>query len=261
MDEEALRAAERTYLPIGGRALLQVTHDREIGMRMLLHQGTRHGMQSLDPALVDEPLGYYTRGAPFDDVLGGWGASGRTGRVGVVGLGIGVLAAYARPGQHWVFWEIDPRVASVAQDPSLFTFLSRCHGTTEVIVGDGLECLGRAADGELDVLVLDAFVGAVIPEAFIRREALELYCRKIARDGLIVFHINSLGQQLPELRALAAAAGLTCCDRLDEDLESAAPALCKMESLVVVMMRDARAAPWLRDHPLWRTSAPPAAPT
>jgi hypothetical protein len=256
MHEDALRAAERRYPPTDGWKPLEVTHDRERGLRLLVSDGSRHGMQSLDPAWADEPLGYFTRESPMADVLLGWGAGGRTGRVGVVGLGIGMSAAFAEPGQHYVFWEIDPRVAQIAQDASLFTFLSRCRGTAEVVVGDGLACLEAAADGGLDVLVIDAFVGSFVPDEFIRREALALFRRKVARDGLVVFHINSRGQQLWPLRTMARALGLTCCDRADLDVEGADPALCKEESHVVVLVRDASVAPWLRDHPLWWTVPP-----
>ena len=32
-------------------------------------------------------------------------------RIGIVGLGVGSLACYAKPGQDWHFYEIDPMVA------------------------------------------------------------------------------------------------------------------------------------------------------
>ena len=58
-------------------------------------------------------------------------------RVAVIGLGTGTLACYAQPGQHWVFYEIDPIVARIAHDPLYFTFLDDCAAEVDVILGDG----------------------------------------------------------------------------------------------------------------------------
>ena len=46
-------------------------------------------------------------------------------RVAIVGLGAGTLASYARPGQSWTFYEIDPVVERIARDPRFFTYLTR----------------------------------------------------------------------------------------------------------------------------------------
>ena len=47
-------------------------------------------------------------------------------QVAVIGLGTGTMAAYAQPGQHWTFYEIDPAVIRIAQDTNLFTYLHGC---------------------------------------------------------------------------------------------------------------------------------------
>ena len=44
----------------------------------------------------------------------------------VVGLGTGTLAAYAQPGQKVTYYEIDPLVKRIAEDPKYFTFLQDC---------------------------------------------------------------------------------------------------------------------------------------
>ena len=44
--------------------------------------------------------------------------------VGLVGLGSGTLAAYEEPGQSMTYFEIDPLVIPVAEDPRYFTYLS-----------------------------------------------------------------------------------------------------------------------------------------
>jgi hypothetical protein len=55
---------------------------------------------------------------------------------GVVGLGIGTLAAYGRPGDYFRFYEINPEVTRIAYDQRFFTFLSDSQATLEVIAGD-----------------------------------------------------------------------------------------------------------------------------
>ena len=44
--------------------------------------------------------------------------------VGIVGLGTGSLACYAKAGDNFRFYEIDPVVVKAATDPKLFDFLS-----------------------------------------------------------------------------------------------------------------------------------------
>ena len=56
--------------------------------------------------------------------------------VGVLGLGVGTIAAYAEPGERFTFYEIDPAVERIARNPDYFTYLADCRGKTEVILGD-----------------------------------------------------------------------------------------------------------------------------
>ena len=43
-----------------------------------------------------------------------------TARIGIVGLGVGSLACYARQGQTWDYYEIDEMVDRVARTPERF---------------------------------------------------------------------------------------------------------------------------------------------
>ena len=254
--EPVRRTTERFFPGEGGLEMLLVDRDTAAGMRVLLHKGIHHGMQLLDPARADEPLGYYDRGGPLGDVFAGWQPQGRAGRVCVIGLGVGVMAAFARPGQHFTFYELDPRIETIARDESLFTYLARCRGATEVVIGDGRASLERAVDGAFDMIVVDAFVGVEMPAAFVSADALALYRRKLAPDGLVVFHINSTGARLPLLRELARSAGMSCSDRADLALSPEEIARHKAESHFVVLAPDASLVPWLRDSPRWTTVLP-----
>ena len=85
------------------------TVKEEPGRVTLVHGVTVHGMELTTPGDEQVPTTYYGRdlggGPGLADVpaLFGGGAS-----IGVVGLGAGTLACYARPGQQWRFFEIDP---------------------------------------------------------------------------------------------------------------------------------------------------------
>src|SRR5262245_6761312 len=111
------------YFSGNSYGLLRVVFDPVWKARVLLNGATRHGMQSVDPARSDEPLAYYHRNGPLGDIFAGWKPPAVGGHVGIVGLGVGSIAAYAQPGQHFTFYEIDPAVAQIAADTRYFTFL------------------------------------------------------------------------------------------------------------------------------------------
>jgi SAM-dependent methyltransferase len=118
----------------------------------------------------------------------------------VVGLGTGAVAAYAKPGQEWVFYEIDPAVARIARDPRYFTFLSSCRAAKcEVVLGDARRQIARAADGSFDVIILDAFSSDSIPVHLLTREALQLYVQKLAPGGVLAMHVSNNHLDLPPL--------------------------------------------------------------
>ena len=191
-----------------------VVDDPERCLRTLLHEGTRHGIQSTEPGQAREPLGYYHRTGPLGDVFTAADKSDR--RVAVIGLGVGAMAAYALPGQHFVFFEIDPLVVRIAQNPNLFDYLRQCRGTYEVVQGDGLESLTRSPARSFDLIVVDAFTSDVIPEHLRSRQACDVYLDKLAPHGLLAFHISTTNVDLePMLAKLAAESSLACRMRSD----------------------------------------------
>ena len=62
-------------------------------------------------------------------------------RVGIIGLGAGVLASYGRKGDEFTFYEISPRVVDMANDE--FTFLRHSAAKIQVVLGDGRLSLER----------------------------------------------------------------------------------------------------------------------
>jgi len=187
----------------------RVTNDVTGRFRYLFHGGTVHGIQSLDPARSREPLAYYTRSGPAGEIFRAEQARMPHADVAVIGLGAGALACELGPQQSLTYYEIDPTVVRLAQNPEYFTFLSQCAPRTNVILGDARLKLRDAPDGHYGLIVLDAFSGDTIPMHLVTREALALYLRKLAPGGVLAFHISNLYLQLsPTLAALADDARL-----------------------------------------------------
>jgi hypothetical protein len=177
-------------------------------LRVFQHGTTVHGAEYVDPGRETVPLGYYNPAGPFGRFFAA--LAGRPVKnVGIVGLGAGDLACYAKPGQSWTFHEIDPLVERIARDPRYFHFLERCGNGPKVVLGDARLTLHDVPDGHYDVLVIDAFSSDSIPLHLLTREALALYRSKLASDGALLVHISNRYLDLaPVLAALAEDAGM-----------------------------------------------------
>jgi SAM-dependent methyltransferase len=223
----------------------------------LVHGNTIHGVQHVDRRQRDEPVSYYTKGGPVGQVFATLDDSLKK-RVGVVGLGAGSLAAYGRRGERWTYYEIDPEVEDIAQDPRYFTFLHDCPADVEIIMGDARLSLQQAADGQYGVLVLDAYTSDTIPLHLITREALALYLRKLAPDGVVLFHISNRHLRLERvLGALAQDAGLVCVIQNESGGgEAELLATGKISSKWVVMARHPETLAGLTRDPRWQRPPP-----
>jgi len=176
--------------------------------RILQHGTTVHGVASTRPSEATTPLGYYNRKGPFGRFFAAIAGRG-VSRVGVVGLGSGGLACYAGPSQSWTFHEIDPAVQRLARDGRFFHFLEACGNDPRIVLGDARLTLGAVPDHAYDLIVIDAFSSDSIPLHLLTREALALYHRKLAPDGVVLFHISNRYLDLaPVVAALAADAGV-----------------------------------------------------
>lgn len=109
--------------------------------------------------------------------------------IGVVGLGVGEIAAYGRPGDQITFFEIDPLVADLATNTAWFGHLDRSAAEVDIQVGDG-RLLVEASDDRYDVLVVDAFSSDAIPVHLLTTEAIEAYLDHVG-DGVVMVHISN----------------------------------------------------------------------
>lgn len=243
----ALLAASWLYAPFGETLLARrsffgvyrVRNSPDGKLRLLFHGGIAHGVQSLNESGACEPLSYYTRSGPAGAVMETAQAKMPHGDWAVVGLGAGAMASYLQQGQTLTYYEIDPLVKDIAEDPRYFTYLTRCAPATKIVLGDARLKLRDAPDGKYGLIALDAFNGDSIPIHLVTKEALALYLRKLAPGGMIAFHISNFYFNLaPTLGNLAEDAHLTALIANDTEVSQAQQDAGKLASVWVVMARD-----------------------
>ncbi|MBI2294675.1 MAG: fused MFS/spermidine synthase, partial [Betaproteobacteria bacterium] len=177
-----------------------------VPFRVMYHGAINHGGQLLDAAYRNRPSSYFGPTSGYGRVFASLPETPR--RVGVIGLGAGAIAAYARPGDLFRFYEIDPQVAAVALKE--FTFLRDSPAPMEIILGDGRLSLEREPAQSYDLLAVDAFSGDSIPMHLLTREAMATYVRHLKPDGVIVFQAtNRFVDIAPVVERLAAEFGMT----------------------------------------------------
>ncbi len=184
---------ERTFfgvLSVRESVLLNEQNQPEI-YHELFHGTTKHGAERLAPELRTLPLTYYSRPGPMGQLFKTYDTVNENWSIGVVGLGAGALACYAKPGQHWTFYEIDPLVLTIAENTDYFYYLKLCSHNTVMQIGDARLSLQQEPDKKFDLLILDAFSSDAVPTHLLTREAIKLYFRKLKSDGILAFHITN----------------------------------------------------------------------
>jgi hypothetical protein len=254
-DEPGRRA--RVFLPIGvllvvlfgwsiksrGLNVLETRRDffgvlrveRDPRGLVLMHGRVLHGAQLADPPKRRLATTYYAPASGVGRLL-----RSRTGplRVGAIGLGVGTLAAYAKPGDVFRFYEISPTVVALAEgDGQHFTWLTEAPSRPEVVLGDARTSLEREAPNRYDVIVVDAFSGDSVPTHLLTKEAFELYRRHLAADSsVLALHVsNRYLNLLPVVARLARELGL---HSLVVDIDKGATEDWALSSLWVLLSKD-----------------------
>ncbi|MGZ8254989.1 MAG: spermidine synthase [Burkholderiaceae bacterium] len=227
------------------------TRDRQepVPYRSMLHGGIVHGGQLLGEAFRNTPSDYFGPTSGYGRLFAALNEVRPQPRtVGIIGLGAGVVASYGRAGDTFVFYEISPRVVDVAS--AEFTFLRDTPAKTSVVLGDGRLSLEREAPRKYDVLGIDAFAGDSIPMHLVTREAMALYVRHLADDGVIVFQAtNRYIDLLPVVKRLASEFGLEAVMVSDQPSQSSGAEywLSSTDQILVTRDRKLLASPALRD--------------
>ena len=235
--------------------VLRVMRDEPETVRYLLHGTTQHGRQFIDQSRRCEPQSYFHRGGPFGSITSAL-AGQQSPRVAVVGLGAGVTAGYAVPGQEWTFYEIDPAVVRIARDARYFSYIDGCsNAPINFVLGDGRLRLKEAPENYYSLIALDAFSSDAIPLHLLTREAVGVYLSKLANGGLLTFHISNRHLDLsPVLGSIARSYGLTALIMRDGEVSAESG---KDASIWVVLARRPEDLKPLSVDPRWESLGAP----
>ena len=167
-----------------------------------------HGKQFADPARRnDTRLAYWGPDTGCRVSLEYKVAKEPKCRIGVVGLGVGTIAAFAKETDYVRFYEINPQVTHIAK--TYFHYLEDCKAPTpDIVHGDARlkleQELKETGSHQFDVLCLDAFSGDAVPTHLLTNEAFVTYKQHLKPDGLIVCNItNSYLDLWPVIKRLA----------------------------------------------------------
>ena len=202
-------------------------------IRKLVHGRIVHGSQFLSAAGRRQATTYYAPDSGVGRALRQHQIN-QPREIGVVGLGAGTLAVYGRAGDHMRFYEINPEVIRLANEH--FWYLSDCPAEVTVVLGDARLTLEQEEARDFDLLVLDAFSGDAIPVHLLTAEAMQLYTRHLAADGILAIHISNLHFDLqPVVQGLADQFGFIArsCENNPVDYPGA------FRSLWMLLGRDA----------------------
>jgi hypothetical protein len=176
-----------------------------------------HGCQFISKNKRHWPTSYYGETSGVGRAIHWFQKQGHV-RVGAVGLGVGTLAAYAKPGDFFRFFEINPDVERMARKH--FTYLADCRGDCDVKMGDARLSLEKEIQSEpqqkYHVLVVDAFSGDAIPTHLLTREAFAIYRQRLVPGGVVAVHVSNRYLRLaPVVRTIARDCGMDV-SRIDD---------------------------------------------
>ncbi|MGA7522770.1 MAG: fused MFS/spermidine synthase [Acidobacteriaceae bacterium] len=175
-------------------------------VRILTHGTIEHGTQWFAPEFRRVPTTYYATDSGVGLALRNC-CGDRPRIIGVVGLGAGTLAAYGKPGDQLRFYEISPAVLPIAEN--LFTYLRESGAQISIALGDARLSLTHEPPHHFDVLVIDAFSGDAIPVHLLTTQAMAVYRRQLAPNGILAFHVsNQYLDLVPVVDGIAEAAGM-----------------------------------------------------
>lgn len=203
--EKNIDASRNFYGTLQVRERMQP--DQPEPVRRLVHGVILHGLQDLNAERRRMPTTYYGLRSGVGVAIQELAAQKPKGiRVGVIGLGVGTLATYGRPQDHYRFYEINPQVVHLAQND--FFYLKESAAEISLAIGDARLVLEREPSKQFDVLVIDAFSSDSIPIHLMTREALKVYSRHLSPDGVVVFHVTNRYLTLaPVVELIAQEAG------------------------------------------------------
>ena len=189
----------------------------------LVHGAILHGEQYPNEKWRRLPTTYYTPTSGFGRAVNLQRlvspVTNNTQRIGMIGLGVGTVAAYCREGDLCRIYEINAEVERLARKH--FTYLADSQAKVSVILGDARLSLEREAANQFNVLAVDAFSGDSIPMHLITQEAVRAFMGQVSGNGILAYHISNrflnLGPVLAEIAAQEKLVGVVVEDPAQKD--------------------------------------------
>ena len=175
--------------------------------RDLYHGVISHGWQHTNESLRAKPVSYFGPGTGIARTITYYQQQEPSIRVGIIGLGIGILTSYGRETDNFRIYELVPAVIDIAKN--YFWYLTGSKSKIDYFVGDGRLSLEREPSNQFQMLSVDAFSSDSIPMHLITVEALRGYKRQIREDGAIVYNVtNRLINLAPMVKLIAEQEGM-----------------------------------------------------
>ncbi len=169
----------------------------------LVHGAILHGEQYPNDKWKLQPTTYYTPTSGFGRAVNLQREvapkTNNTQRIGMIGLGVGTVAAYCREGDICRIYEINAEVERLARKH--FTYLADSKGKVSVVLGDARLSLERESSNQFNVLAVDAFSGDSIPMHLITQEAVRAFMAQVAGNGILAYHVSNRFLNLPPVLA------------------------------------------------------------
>jgi hypothetical protein len=162
--------------------------DPEWRYQVLQHGRITHGLQFTAPDKAQMITSYFGPKTGLGLALRNFPRQ-QNQRIGLLGLGVGSIAAYGKPGDYLRIYEINPHVRDIAAKP--FTYLAGSQARTEVVMGDGRLSMENEPPQDLDFIIMDAFSSDAVPVHLLTREAFAIYLRHLRPDGAILVNISN----------------------------------------------------------------------
>ncbi len=228
--------------------VLKVADAEDSGVRLFMHGTTLHGAQPLDDAYKMIPVTYYYKTTPAGEIFEILNKKKGPQKIAVLGLGVGSVACYARNDRFFDFYEIDPDVAAIAENPLLFTYLSNCGSRYKITLGDARLKIAGAPDDSYDMIFLDTFSSDNIPVHILTAEAFDLYLTKLNKDGLIAINISNRHLNLePVITGIARNAGIKVLFKSKAPGRIEGTKISYTGSIFAILARDEKALTPFRD--------------
>lgn len=156
--------------------------------RLLLHGRITHGLQFADAERSRLITSYFGPSSGLGLAFRNFPRQ-QNQRVGLLGLGVGTITAYGKPGDYFRVYEINPQVKDIAANP--FTYVANSRAKVDLVMGDGRLSMENEEPQNFDFLIMDAFSSDAVPVHLLTKEAFEIYQRHLKPDGVILVNISN----------------------------------------------------------------------